>query len=220
MSTDTRFKLYTYWRSSAAYRVRIALALKGLDWDAIPVNLVKSEEHDPKYLDINPQGLVPALVDDATVITQSLAIIEYLDQRFPAPALLPDDLIAKATVRSMAYQIAMEIHPLNNLRVLNYLTKTLDPAQSERLQWYRHWTSVGFSALEKTLESYSNGKYCYGDSATIADICLIPQVYNAHRFECPLESYPLITSIWNHCNSLPTFQSSAPEAQQDCPKNS
>ena len=224
MSAETPLTLYDFWRSSAAYRVRIALALKNLEWESVPVNLAKGEQRHAAHLDRNPQGLVPALTTHEGSLTQSLAIIEYLDECYPTPALLPPSPIARATVRSLAHQIAMEIHPLNNLRVLNYLVGNMGRSEEEKLSWYRHWIAEGFSALENSLaalhapDALGKGLYCYGDSVTLADICLVPQVYNARRFECPLAAYPLITGIADHCGSLPAFQAAAPELQADCPR--
>ena len=218
MPAEPPLSLYTYFRSSAAYRVRIALALKDLEWSALPVNLAKGEQRDPENLVMNPQGLVPTLKTEQGNISQSLAIIEYLEQRYPQPPLLPADAFDRATVRSLAYQIAMEMHPLNNLRVLKFLRSDLGLAEDDKLRWYQHWIAQGFSAFEATLKSCSNGVFCYGTAVTLADICLIPQVYNAQRFECPLDDFPLITEIYRHCLSQQAFRSAAPESQIDFPE--
>ncbi|UXZ54211.1 maleylacetoacetate isomerase [Halomonas sp. 7T] len=209
--------LYGYFRSSAAYRVRIALNLKGLDYDQIPVNLVKGEQRGGEQLARNPQGMVPSLVlDDSTVVNQSLAICEYLDEAHPEPALLPADALARARVRALAQSVACEIHPLNNLRVLKYLVRELEVDEAAKLAWYRHWITEGFTALETTLSTDMNsGDFCHGDTPTLADICLIPQVYNAERFECDMSAYPTIQRIAAHCRSLPAFAKAAPEAQPD-----
>lgn len=209
--------LYGYFRSSAAYRVRIALNLKGLDYDQIPVNLVKGEQRGGEQLARNPQGLVPSLVlDDSSVVNQSLAICEYLDEVHPEPALLPVDPLARARVRALAQSVACEIHPLNNLRVLKYLVGKLGADETAKLAWYRHWIAEGFTALEATLSTDSNtGDFCHGDTPTLADICLVPQVYNAERFECDLSVYPAIQRIAANCRSLPAFEKATPDVQPD-----
>lgn len=218
MTPDSTLQLYTYFRSSAAYRVRIALNLKGLDWQSLPINLATGEQRSAEYLKHNPQGFVPALQTAGGLITQSLAIIEYLDECYPQPPLLPDSAIDRATVRSMAQQIAMDIHPLNNLRVTQYLTAEMGVDEAGKLRWYQHWIAQGFTAFEESLRHLnSRGQFCFGDSPTVADICLIPQVSNALRFSCPLESYPTINSIYQHCTSLPAFISASPQAQPDFP---
>lgn len=211
MPAESSLSLYSYFRSSAAYRVRIALALKGLEWTELPVNLIAGEERDPEYLVINPQGLVPALETAQGNISQSLAIIEYLEECYPQPPLLPADAFDRAKVRSLAYQVAMEIHPLNNLRVLQFLSGELGVAEDDKLRWYQHWITQGFSAFEATLNSCSNGMFCYGSAVTLADICLIPQVYNARRFECRLDDFPLIREIYQHCLTQQSFKSAAPQ---------
>jgi maleylpyruvate isomerase len=217
-SHKTDLQLYSYYRSSAAYRVRIALELKQLNWTKLPINLLKGEHKQADYLQINPQGLVPTLETAEGTITQSLAMIEYLDEMYPQISLMPKAAIDRAHVRSMAYQIAMEIHPLNNPRVTQYLTSKLTAAESDKLHWYQHWIGVGFTALEQRLAlSGSNGKYCFGEFVTLADLCLIPQVYNALRFACPMQDYPIIVAIYEHCQKLPAFLAASPEAQSDCP---
>ncbi|UBR51675.1 maleylacetoacetate isomerase [Halomonas sp. FeN2] len=209
--------LYGYFRSSAAYRVRIALNLKGLEYDQIPVNLVKGEQRGGEHLARNPQGLVPSLVlDDSSVVNQSLAICEYLDEVHPEPALLPVNALERARVRALAQSVACEIHPLNNLRVLKYLVGELGADEAAKLAWYHHWIAEGFTALEATLSNDpSSGDFCHGDTPTLADICLIPQVYNAERFECDLSAYPTTQRIVTNCRSLPAFEKAAPAAQPD-----
>ncbi|MFS8149368.1 maleylacetoacetate isomerase [Vreelandella titanicae] len=209
--------LYGYFRSSAAYRVRIALNLKGLDYDQIQVNLVKGEQRGGEHLARNPQGLVPSLVlDDSTVVNQSLAICEYLDEVHPEPALLPVNALERARVRALAQSVACEIHPLNNLRVLKYLVREMGADEAAKLAWYHHWIAEGFTALEATLSNDpSSGDFCHGNTPTLADICLIPQVYNAERFECDLSAYPTIQRIVTNCRSLPAFEKAAPEVQPD-----
>lgn len=209
-------KLYTFFRSSAAYRVRIALGLKGLDYAAGYVNLPEGEQRGEAYSTLNPQRLVPALEHDGRLLTQSLAIVEYLDERFPEPPLLPQDPPGRARVRAIALSIACDIHPLNNLRVLQYLETTLECSRDERLAWYRHWIAEGFTALERMLEGDSaTGRYCHGDAPTLADVALVPQVANAQRFGCDLEPYPRIAGINARCLALPAFARAAPANQPD-----
>lgn len=209
-------KLYSYFRSSAAYRVRIALALKGLDFVLIPVHLVKDggEQKQPNYTAINPQQLVPSFeTESGDILTQSMAIMEYLEENYPQTPLLPKDKIARAKVRALAQLIASDIHPLDNLRVLKYLKHTLQVEEAQKNAWYQHWIYLGFDALEKMLPENSN--FCYDDTPTIADCCLIPQVYNALRFECDMAAYPKIMRIYQHCNTLPAFITASPEKQVD-----
>jgi maleylacetoacetate isomerase len=208
--------LYSYFRSSAAYRVRIALNLKALAYEYVPVHLVKAEHRAAAYLTIHPQGLVPALRDDGDILTQSLAIIEYLDETHPQPPLLPSTPAARARVRAIALAIACEIHPLNNLRVLQYLARNLGVDEGSRNQWYRHWVSAGFDALEGQLAGDSQtGRFCHGDAPTLADICLVPQVANARRYEVPLDAYPTIARIDAACRELPAFADATPDRQPD-----
>ena len=211
-------KLYDYFRSSAAYRVRIALNLKGVVPDERTfVHLRMGNQRAQDYLALNPQGLVPALaLDDGHVLTQSLAIVEYLDETHPEPPLLPADPVARARVRAIALQIACEIHPLNNLRVLNYLTGTMGVSKEQKDGWYRYWIDVGFEALEKQLARESaTGRHCHGDTPTLADVCLVPQLANARRFDIDLSPYPTLTRIEAACNALPAFASAAPSKQPD-----
>lgn len=211
-------ELYTYFRSSAAYRVRIALNLKELDYQAIPTHLLRhgGEQMTDRYRARNPQGLVPTFVDDGQVLTQSLAIIEYLDETYPGLALLPATPADRARVRSLALYIACDIHPLNNLRVLRYFAHTLGLTQDQRDTWYRHWITVGFAALEQQLaQSPSTGRCCHGDAPGLADCCLIPQVYNAGRFDIDMGPYPTIDRIAKHCDTLPAFIAAHPSNQPD-----
>lgn len=210
-------KLYGYFRSSAAYRVRIALNLKGLEYTQVPVNLVKGEQRSDSYLQRNPQGLVPTLeTDDGTRLGQSLAICEYLDERYPEPPLLPKDAEGRARVRALTNLIACEMHPLNNLRVLKYLVSELGVDEEAKLGWYRHWIREGFDALEAMLaRDVDSAGFCHGDSPTLADICLVPQVANAERFECDLSAYPTIRRIAAHCRDLEAFRRAAPAEQPD-----
>ncbi|MCS6117686.1 maleylacetoacetate isomerase [Shewanella baltica] len=213
-------KLYGYWRSSAAYRVRIALNLKGISAEQLSVHLVRDggEQHKAAYSALNPLELVPTLtLDDeldADALSQSLAIIEYLDEIHPQSSLLPASALERAHVRAMALTVACEIHPLNNLRVLQYLTQTLGVDEAAKNTWYHHWVASGFAALETLLKRHS-GRYCFGDTVTLADLCLVPQVYNAMRFNVDLTPYPNIMRVWTECNQLEAFADAAPERQAD-----
>ncbi|MEI8600341.1 MULTISPECIES: maleylacetoacetate isomerase [Shewanella] len=213
-------KLYGYWRSSAAYRVRIALNLKGISAEQLSVHLVRDggEQHKAAYSALNPLELVPTLVMDdeldADALSQSLAIIEYLDEIHPLSPLLPASALERAHVRAMALTVACEIHPLNNLRVLQYLTQTLGVDEAAKNTWYHHWVASGFAALEILLKRHS-GRYCFGDTVTLADLCLVPQVYNAQRFNVDLTPYPNIMRVWTECNQLEAFADAAPERQAD-----
>lgn len=211
-------QLYSYFRSSAAYRVRIALNLKNLPYDYLAVHLLKDggQQLSDSYRALNPSALVPTLVDGDTVIGQSLAIIEYLDETHPQPALLPASPHARARVRAIAQAIACDIHPLNNLRVLKYLKHALQVTEEAKTAWYRHWVETGLTALEAQLAgSPQTGRYCHGDTPTLADLCLVPQVANAQRFDCDLGAMPTTLRIVAACNELPAFQQAAPANQPD-----
>ena len=211
-------KLYSYFRSSASFRVRIALALKGLDYEYASVHLLKGggEQFSAGFMAINPAALVPVLDDDGTVLTQSLAIIEYLDETRPLPALLPADPLARARVRALALAIACEIHPLNNTRVLGYLSNTLGVTEEQRNAWYRHWVETGLASVEAMLaRDPRTGACCHGDAPTLADICLVPQVFNAQRFAARLDHVPTVMRIHEHCLTLPAFARSVPALQPD-----
>jgi maleylacetoacetate isomerase len=212
-------KLYTFFRSSASYRVRIALNLKGLPYEAVPIHLSKDggAQNQPGFKAINPQGLVPVLVDDeGHTLTQSLAIMEYLEAKYPAVPLLPIDELERAHVRSIALAIACDIHPVNNLRLLQYLGGPLGLSETQRNDWYRHWTELGLVALEKSLEqSGTSGKFCHGDTPTIADCCLVPQIFNARRFECDLSQTPTLVRINDACLALEAFAAASPSRQPD-----
>ncbi len=238
-------ELFTYYRSSASYRVRIALNLKGLNAEYIPINLLKLEQRAPDYAVQNPQQLLPALIteDDfdsgfehftggssdqrsepgtekTATLTQSLAIMEYLDERYPNRPLLPRGAAARARVRALAQAIACEIAPLNNLRVRNYLTQEMGLNDEQSLAWSRHWIAIGFNAVEAMLQQPQTGTYCHGDTPTLADCCLVPQVYNARRFECDMTPYPLICRITAACEPLQAFVDAHPDAQPDAPHQS
>jgi len=210
-------KLFGYWRSSAAYRVRIALNLKGLSCEQQSVHLVKDggEQHKDDYVALNAQHLVPTLVlADGTALTQSLAIMDYLDGLNDKHPLLPKEPVARAQIQAMALSIACDIHPLNNLRVLQYLSKDLTVSDEAKNAWYHHWIHTGFAAIEQQLQQHS-GRFCFGDSPTLADVCLVPQVYNAERFKVPMDKYPNIVRICANCNALPAFNDALPENQPD-----
>ena len=211
-------KLYTFFRSSASYRVRIALNLKGLRYEQVPIHLRRGggEQLLPAYKAINPQGLVPALEDGGHILPQSLAIIEYLEERYPEPALLPGDPVQRATVRSMALVVACEVHPLQNLRVLGYLKNVLHHSDEEVTTWARHWVTLGLAALEQmVLAVLDRGVFCFGNTPSLADICLVPQLYNARRFACDLSVCPTLVQIDATCRALPAFAGAAPENQPD-----
>jgi len=209
-------KLYGYWRSSAAYRVRIVMHLKMLDFESISVHLVKNggQQHQDDYIAINPSHLVPTLVDGDLVLNQSLAIIDYLDNCYPEVALYPSDVKLRAKVQALSLDIACEIHPINNLRVLQYLTNQLSLDDKVKLTWLHHWMTTGFTNLEAQLVKTS-GLYCFGDQVTMADVCLIPQSYNAKRFGVNMSHYPNICRIVNNCQLLTAFDKALPENQKD-----
>jgi len=211
-------KLYTFFRSSASYRVRIALNLKGLEYERAPIHLRRGggEQFSPDYKAKNPQALVPTLEDGGRLFTQSLAIIEYLEEIYPEPPLLPKDPTDRATVRAMALAVACEIHPIQNLRVLSYLRSELKHSEAEANRWAQYWIGLGFAALEQmVLTAPQRGKFCFGDAPSLADLCLVPQVANARRFGCDLSSYPTLARIDAHCSTLPAFVKAAPENQPD-----
>lgn len=205
--------LYDYFRSSAAFRVRIGLNLKGLSAELRSVHLLKGEQRDAAYLAINRQGLVPTLVVGDRRLTQSLAILEYLDERHPLPPLLPQGAEDRAWVRAIALAIACDIHPLNNTRVLGYLKDTLSLDEPTRKEWYAHWIRVGFDAIEPALAERATGAFCLGDAPTLADVCLVPQVFNARRFDIPLDPWPRIRAITDACMALPAFDAAQPSKQ-------
>src|SRR5687768_4332957 len=208
-------RLYSFFRSSAAFRVRIALNLKGVDYEIVAVNLPGGAHRTADFLALNPQATIPTLDDDGTILWQSLAIIEYLDSRFPTPRLIPAEPVARARVQALAQLIACEIHPLNNLRVLKYLRGELKLDEAAVGKWYSHWITEAFSPLETLVVKLGGGRYCFGDSLTIADICLVPQVYNARRFACDLTPYPTLVRIADSLSAEPAFAAAAPERQPD-----
>jgi maleylacetoacetate isomerase len=215
-------RLYNYFRSSASYRVRIALALKGLGYDYVPVHLVKNEQLAPDYRELAPAQLVPALTLDggadqpATTLTQSLAIIEYLDETFPEPPLLPKDALGRARVRALALDIACEIHPLDNLRVLRYLQRELGIANDARDRWYRHWVETGLEVVERRLAGNpATGRFCHGDTPGLADCVLVPQIFNARRVDSRLDHVPTVMRVFEACMDEPAFASTQPSACPD-----
>lgn len=205
-------KLYSYFRSSAAYRVRIAMNLKGIDYEIIPVNLLTGEQKSDDYKQLNAEGLVPALETDQGLLTQSLAILEWLEEQYPNPPILPKDGWQRAQARSLAYAVSCDIHPVNNLRILKYLQNDMQQSDEDKIIWYKHWINTGFSAFEQKLAEH---KYCCGEQPTIADICLVPQVFNALRFKVDMDAYPKISGVYEHCNQLKAFIDAAPENQPD-----
>ena len=208
-------KLYTYFRSSAAFRVRIALNLKGIAYEPVFVHLARGEHRKPEYARVNAQALVPTLVlDDGTRLNQSLAIIEYLDEMHPPTPLLPRDPLSKARVRSLSDLIACEIHPLNNLRVLQHLKRALGQSEEQVNAWYRHWIADGLAKLEAEVGRTSE-KYCCGDAPTMADCCLVPQIFNAKRYNCDLAPYPATTRVFDACMKLEAFDRAQPSKQPD-----
>lgn len=211
-------KLYTYFRSSAAFRARIALNVKGIPYEPVFIDLrpPAASHRTPEFLAVNPQGLIPALTDEGTTIGQSLAIIEYLDETHPEPPLLPAAPADRARVRAMALEVACDVHPLNNLRVLNYLRGPLARDEDAVNTWYRHWIAEGLGSLEEEAKRASgDGRHMFGTTVTLADVCIVPQVYNARRFNCDLAPYPTLRGICAHLESLPAFARAAPEAQPD-----
>jgi maleylacetoacetate isomerase len=211
-------KLYTFFRSSASYRVRIALNLKGLNCEHAPIHLRRGggEQFSSEYKAKNPQALVPTLEDGGRSLTQSLAIIEYLEERYPEPPLLPKVPADRAAVRAMALVIACEVHPIQNLRVLNFLKNELKQSEAETNRWAQHWIALGLVALEEMVRAApKRGKFCFGEAPTLADLCLVPQLSNARRFGCDLSAYPTLVQIDAHCGTLPAFVNAAPENQPD-----
>lgn len=222
--------LHSYFRSSASYRVRIGLNLKGLQYQYHPVNLLKGEQKAAPYRKLNPQGLVPALIDNGHVLTQSLAILEWLDEQHPSPPLLPKDALARAQIRALTYNVACDIQPVQNLRILKYLQSELGASDEQKAEWGRHWIDCGLQALETQLQvltstlaggegTLAGGKSTFvrGDSPGLFECCLIPQVYNAKRFNLDIEHYPQISRITEACAALPAFENARPENQPDCP---
>jgi len=208
-------ELYNYFRSSASYRVRIALALKGIDYEYKPVHLTKNEQFKESYAAVSASRLVPLLQDGDLRLTQSLAIIEYLDETHPAPPLLPRGAADRARVRALAYDVACEIHPLNNLRVLRYLVHDLKLSDDDKNRWYRHWVETGLETVERQLADSRTGRFCHGDTPTLADITLVPQIFNAQRLECRLDHVPTVMRVFGACMKLDAFEQTRPEKCPD-----
>ena len=208
-------KLYNYFRSSASFRVRIALNLKGLAYDYVPVHLAKGEQKQPEFAALTAEGLVPLLeLDDGQRLTQSMAIIEYLDETHPQPALLPADAAGRARVRALSQIVACEIHPLNNLRVLKYLVNDLKASDDAKNAWYKHWVRLGLQSYEARLAERP-GTYSHGDAPTLADCCLVPQIFNAQRFDCDMSGLPRTMAVFDACMQLNAFQKAQPSACPD-----
>ena len=208
-------KLHNYFRSSASFRVRIALELKGLAYDYSAVHLARGDHKKPPYVDLSADTLVPLLEVDGQQLSQSMAIIEYLDEKHPTPALLPADSLGRAKVRALAQSISCDIHPLNNLRILKYLTKELKVEDEAKNSWYRHWCREGLVAFEKQLAQLPASSFCYGNTPTLADCCLVPQIFNAKRFDTDLSSLPRTMATFDACMALPAFQKAQPSACPD-----
>ncbi|MDM0074050.1 maleylacetoacetate isomerase [Variovorax sp. J2P1-59] len=208
-------KLHNYFRSSASFRVRIALNLKGLDYEYVPVHIARGDHKTGPFAAISPDMLVPLLEDDGERLTQSMAIIEYLDELYPEPALLPHDPVGRAHVRALSESIACEIHPLNNLRVLKYLVRELKLDDDAKNAWYRHWVREGMLSFERQLAQYPAGTYCYGDTPTMADCCLVPQVFNGQRFDCDFSGLPRTMAAFEACMQLDAFQRAQPSRCPD-----
>lgn len=211
-------KLYGYFRSSASFRVRIGLNLKNIAYDFEPIHLLRDggEQYSDQFAALNPQRLVPVLIDGEHLLTQSLAILEYLDESHPTPSFLPADVPGRARVRALAQIIACDIHPLDNLRVLKYLTKELEVGEEDRAVWYRHWIALGLGAMEDMMAGHDmTGEFCHGDSPTVADICLVPQIFNARRFDTELDGYPTVMRIFDTCMALDAFDRAQPKNQPD-----
>jgi maleylacetoacetate isomerase/maleylpyruvate isomerase len=209
-------ELYNYFRSSASYRVRIALALKDLDYEYLPVHLVKNEQFAESYAAVSASRLVPLLKDGDRLLTQSLAIIEYLDETHPRPPLLPGDAVARARIRALSFDVACEIHPLNNLRVLRYLVHDLKLSEDDKNRWYRHWTETGLETVERQLAGNpATGRFCHGDTPTLADITLVPQIFNAQRLDCRLDHVPTVMRVFAECMRLDAFTKTQPSACPD-----
>ncbi len=208
-------KLYSFFNSSTSYRARIALALKGIEYEYVPVDIRKKEHRTDEYIGLNPSANVPLLVDGDVQLGQSLAIIDYLDAKYPEPRLIPADPLQRARVLELSYAIACDIHPVNNLRILRYLMGELGVSEEQKNVWYAHWIAEGLGAVERLLQRHGSGPYCFGDAPTLADVCLVPQVANAVRMKCDVSPYLRTMAVYQHCTAQPAFQKAAPSAQPD-----
>ncbi|MGC7404410.1 maleylacetoacetate isomerase [Pandoraea pneumonica] len=209
-------QLYSFFNSSTSYRVRIALALKDVAFDTIPVNIRVGEHRADAYVDeVNPSAVVPAIVDGDFSLGQSLAILDYLDTKYPTPRLLPQDVVARARVLELATLISCDIHPINNLRILKYLQGTLGLTPEQKDAWYQHWIAEGMAGVERLLEKHGHGAWCFGDAPTLADVCLVPQIANARRMGCDLSPYPRALAVFEHASAHPAFLAAAPDKQPD-----
>lgn len=208
-------KLHSFFNSSTSYRVRIALALKDLAYEYVPVDIRKMEHRDARFIDLNPSANVPLLEDGEVRLGQSLAIIDYLDATYPQTRLIPADAARRARVLELSYAVACDIHPVNNLRILRYLVKELGVSDDAKNTWYAHWIAEGLAAVERLLERHGSGPYCFGDAPTLADCCLVPQVANALRMKCDLTAFPRVLAVYRHCEVQPAFKAAAPSAQPD-----
>ena len=210
-------KLYSFFNSSASYRVRIALALKGIQYETAGINIRSGEQNDPGFCKLNPMALVPALADiPEGSIGQSLAIIDYLDRKYPdVVPLIPEDTAQRALVLEIAYGIACDIHPVNNMRILKYLSKDLQVSEEQKQAWYAHWIATGLQSIEALLEKAGSGHFCVGNTPTLADCCLVPQLANAIRMKCDVSAYPRCLKVYEHCMAMPAFKAAAPENQPD-----
>ncbi|CAJ49392.1 maleylpyruvate isomerase (glutathione S-transferase) [Bordetella avium 197N] len=208
-------RLYNFFNSSTSYRVRIALALKGLPYEYLAVNLRKQEQRAPAFTALNPSSGVPLLIDGEVQLSQSLAILDYLEAKYPEPRLLPADPLTRARVLELAQGIACDIHPVNNMRVLRYLQQELGATDAQKNAWYAHWMAEGLCAAEMLLQRHGHGSYCFGETPTLADCCLVPQVANAARMNCELAPYPRVMQVYEHCQAQDAFQAAAPARQPD-----
>ncbi|MBU4610887.1 maleylacetoacetate isomerase [Achromobacter sp. GG226] len=208
-------KLHSFFNSSTSYRVRIALAIKGLPYEYVPVDIRKLAHRTPEFIDLNPSANVPLLEDGEVRLGQSLAIIDYLDAAYPGVKLIPADPALRARVLEVSYAISCDIHPVNNLRILRYLVNDLGVSDEAKNGWYAHWIAEGLAAVERLLERHGSGPYCFGEAPSLADCCLVPQVANAMRMKCDVSAFPRVMAVYRHCEGQPAFQKAAPSAQPD-----
>jgi len=208
-------KLHSFFNSSTSYRVRIALAIKGLPYEYVPVDIRKLAHRTPEFIDLNPSANVPLLEDGEVRLGQSLAIIDYLDAAYPDVKLIPADPALRARVLEVSYAISCDIHPVNNLRILRYLVNDLGVSDEAKNGWYAHWIAEGLAAVERLLERHGSGPYCFGEAPSLADCCLVPQVANAMRMKCDVSAFPRVMAVYRHCEGQPAFQKAAPSAQPD-----